>query len=73
LLGAIQTPTVSLDAHSKIAWGRSDIDCDPIVAVLTEQVSDAHLAGLRKDGVTYIFVGERDLDLGNGGWPGPAG
>jgi riboflavin biosynthesis pyrimidine reductase len=32
--------------------------------VLTEQVSDAHLAGLRRDGVSYIFTGERDLDLG---------
>jgi riboflavin biosynthesis pyrimidine reductase len=55
---------VVLDAHGKIAWGRADIGGDPIVAVLTEQVPDAHLAGLRKDGVSYIFAGERDLDLG---------
>jgi riboflavin biosynthesis pyrimidine reductase len=55
---------VVLDAHGKIAWGRSDIGGDPIVAVLTEQVSDAHLAGLRKDGVSYVFAGARELDLG---------
>ena len=55
---------VVLDTHGKSAWGRSDIGGDPIVAVLTEQVSDAHLAGLRKDGVSYIFAGEQDLDLG---------
>jgi riboflavin biosynthesis pyrimidine reductase len=55
---------VVLDAHGKIAWGRSDIGGDPIVVVLTERVSDAHLAGLRKDGVSYIFAGEQDLDLG---------
>ncbi|HUH85739.1 MAG TPA: RibD family protein [Stellaceae bacterium] len=54
---------IVLDAHGKIAWGRSDIGGDPIVVVLTEQVSDAHLAGLRADGVSYIFAGERDLDL----------
>jgi riboflavin biosynthesis pyrimidine reductase len=30
---------------------------------VTEQVSDAHLAGLRRDGVSYIFAGERELDL----------
>jgi riboflavin biosynthesis pyrimidine reductase len=54
---------VVLDAHGKIAWGRSDIGGDPIVVVLTEQVSDAHLAGLRKDGVSYFFAGERELDL----------
>jgi riboflavin biosynthesis pyrimidine reductase len=55
---------IVLDAHGKIAWGRSDIGADPIVAVLTKKVSDVHLAGLRKDGVSYIFAGEHDLDLG---------
>lgn len=54
---------IALDASGKIAWGRSDIGGDPVVAVLTEQVSDAHLAGLRQDGVSYIFAGERTLDL----------
>jgi riboflavin biosynthesis pyrimidine reductase len=55
---------IALDAHGKIAWGRSDIGSDPIVVVLTELVSDAHLAGLRRDGVSYIFAGEQELDLG---------
>src|SRR6267142_1873497 len=55
---------VVLDADGKIAWGRADIGDDPIVVVLTEKVSDAHLAGLRNDGVSYIFAGERVLDLG---------
>jgi len=55
---------IVLDAHGKIGWGRSDIGDDPIVAVLTKRVSDAHLAGLRRDGVSYIFAGEHDLDLG---------
>jgi riboflavin biosynthesis pyrimidine reductase len=54
---------VVLDAHGRIAWGRSDIGGDPIVVVLTEQVTDAHLAGLRQDGVSYFFAGERELDL----------
>jgi riboflavin biosynthesis pyrimidine reductase len=54
---------IALDAQGKIAWGRSDIGGDPIVVLLTKQVSDAHLAGLRADGVSYIFAGERELDL----------
>jgi riboflavin biosynthesis pyrimidine reductase len=54
---------VVLDAHGKIAWGRSEIGGDPIVAVLAEDVSDTHLAGLRDDGVSYIFAGERGVDL----------
>ncbi|HEX3860284.1 MAG TPA: dihydrofolate reductase family protein [Stellaceae bacterium] len=54
---------VVLDAHGKIAWGRSDIGGDPIVAVLTENVSGAHLQSLQTDGVSYIFAGKHDLDL----------
>jgi riboflavin biosynthesis pyrimidine reductase len=54
---------VVLDAQGKIAWGRSDVGGDPIVVVLTEQVSHSHLAGLRADGVSYIFAGQAMLDL----------
>jgi riboflavin biosynthesis pyrimidine reductase len=54
---------VVLDARGKIAWGRSDIGGDPIVVVLSEQVSDAHLAGLRGEGVSYVFAGKTELDL----------
>ena len=31
--------------------------------VLTEQVSDAHLAGLRSEPVSYIFAGKHEIDL----------
>src|SRR3954452_13796783 len=56
--------SIALDPWGKIAWGRSEISGDAIVAVLTERVFDAHLAGLHRDGVSYIFAGERELDLG---------
>lgn len=54
---------IVLDAHGKIAWGRKDIGGDPIVVVLTEKVSDAHLAGLHNDGVGYIFAGRDAIDI----------
>ena len=54
---------IILDPHGKIAWGRSEVSGDHLVVVLTEQVSDAHLAGLREDGVSYIFAGTHELDL----------
>jgi riboflavin biosynthesis pyrimidine reductase len=54
---------VVLDAEGKIAWGRSDIGGDPIVVLLTEQVSDAHLEGLRSEGISYLFAGKQKLDL----------
>ncbi|WFU73324.1 dihydrofolate reductase family protein [Bradyrhizobium sp. CB2312] len=54
---------VVLDAQGKIGWGRSDIGGDPIVVVLTEGVPDSHLAGLRGEGVSYIFAGASEIDL----------
>ena len=38
---------IALDAEGKIAWGRSDIGGDPVIAVLTEHVPDPHLAFCR--------------------------
>ena len=57
-----KTYGVVLDAKGKIGWGRSDIGGDPIVAVLTESVPDSHLAGLRGEGVSYIFAGKSEID-----------
>ena len=54
---------VVLDPQGKIGWGRSDIGGDPIVVVLSETVADTHLAGLRSEGVSYIFGGKSELDL----------
>ena len=54
---------VVLDEQGKIVWGRGDIGGDPIVVVLTEAVPDSHLAGLRSDGVSYVFAGTDMIDL----------
>ena len=36
---------------------------DPILVILAEAVPDSHLAGLRADGVSYIFAGATEIDL----------
>ena len=54
---------VVLDRSGKIAWGRGDVGGDLLLVVLTQSVSDSHLAGLREDGVSYIFAGEEEIDL----------
>ena len=51
------TPTARLP-------GADPTSGDPIVADLSKKVSDTHLAGLRNEGVSYIFAGETELDLG---------
>jgi riboflavin biosynthesis pyrimidine reductase len=54
---------IVLDPHGKLAWGRSSVQDDHVVVVLTEEVSDSHLAGLRADGVSYCFAGRSSLNL----------
>ncbi len=55
---------IGLDAHARMNWGeRNDITGDHVVMVLTERVGDAHLAALRRAGVSYIFGGEESLDI----------
>ncbi|MBS0520178.1 MAG: dihydrofolate reductase family protein [Proteobacteria bacterium] len=54
---------IFLDAHGKACWERADIGGDPILVILTEQVPDSHLAGLRRDGVSYLFGGRTEIDL----------
>jgi riboflavin biosynthesis pyrimidine reductase len=54
---------IFLDAQGKAMWERKDIGGDPILVILTEQVPDYHLAGLRGDGVSYIFAGKTEVDL----------
>jgi riboflavin biosynthesis pyrimidine reductase len=54
---------IFLDAHGKAVWARKDIGGDPILVILTEAVCDRHLAGLRADGVSYIFAGKKEIDL----------
>lgn len=55
---------VALDASGKLCWGRDAIDADHLVVVLDEAVPDAHLAGLRRDGVSYVFGGRGGIDFG---------
>ena len=55
---------IGLDAHARMNWGeRNDITGDHVVMVLSERVGDAHLAALRRAGVSYIFGGEASLDI----------
>ena len=54
---------IFLDGSGKAVWARRDIGGDPILVILTEAVPDRHLAGLRADGVSYIFAGRSEIDL----------
>ncbi|WGR94039.1 RibD family protein [Bradyrhizobium sp. ISRA443] len=54
---------VGIDPSGRVHFGKDNVGGDHAVAVLGEQVSDAHLAELREDGVSYIFAGPKGDDL----------
>jgi riboflavin biosynthesis pyrimidine reductase len=58
-----QSLAVAIDPRGRVHYGRSDLGGDHVVAVLGEEVSDAYLAELRADGVSYIFAGPDGHDL----------
>lgn len=57
---------VAIDRHGKLAYRDNFIERhgakNYIIEVLTESVSDAYLAYLKKLGISYIFAGKNDLD-----------
>jgi riboflavin biosynthesis pyrimidine reductase len=61
--GDVKAWGIFLDGKGKAVWARKDIGGDPILVILTEAVPDSHLAGLRADGVSYIFAGKTEIDL----------
>jgi riboflavin biosynthesis pyrimidine reductase len=54
---------VTIDPSGRIHYDQDNVGGDHIVAVLGERVSDAYLAELREDGVSYIFAGAQGDDL----------
>ena len=54
---------IAIDPSGRVHYGKDNIGGDHVVAVLGEQVSDAYLAELREDGVSYVFAGPKGDDL----------
>jgi riboflavin biosynthesis pyrimidine reductase len=54
---------VAIDESGKLHLNRDRVNGDALVCVLTEGVSDSHLAELRRDGISYLFAGNDKLDL----------
>jgi 5-amino-6-(5-phosphoribosylamino)uracil reductase len=54
---------IGIDPSGRVHFGKDNVGGDHAVAVLGEQVSDAHLSELRADGVSYVFAGPKGDDL----------
>jgi 5-amino-6-(5-phosphoribosylamino)uracil reductase len=54
---------VALDPRGTLHYGQDHAGGDHVIAVLGERVSDAYLAELCEDGVSYLFAGADGRDL----------
>jgi 2,5-diamino-6-(ribosylamino)-4(3H)-pyrimidinone 5'-phosphate reductase len=58
---------IAIDSHGKLAWSESEVEGDPLIVVLTDDVPDSYLEFLRDKGISYLFAGKRagnvDLEL----------
>lgn len=54
---------ITIDPSGRAHYGKDNVGGDHVVTILGAQVSDAYLAELREDGVSYIFAGARGDDL----------
>ncbi|WP_370689877.1 dihydrofolate reductase family protein [Neorhizobium galegae] len=54
---------VYLDRSGCLHLNRERVNGDALIAVLTTNVSDDYIAELHRDGISYIFAGDAELDL----------
>jgi 2,5-diamino-6-(ribosylamino)-4(3H)-pyrimidinone 5'-phosphate reductase len=56
---------IAVDSHATLIWSSNEVEGDPLIEVLTEDVPDGYLAFLREKGISYLFAGKRagDVDL----------
>ena len=54
---------VALDRHGKLHFAGPDVGGDPVLVLLGSDVSDAHLAELVEDGVSYIVAHDAEMTL----------
>lgn len=54
---------IALDPSGKLRWKSGAIDGEPVISILTEQVSDQYLAFLHERGISYVFGGKKRVDL----------
>ncbi len=58
-----KTFAVVIDPSGKCTWDTNMVSTEQVIEVLTEKVSSRYLAHLRSKNVSYIFGGEKGIDL----------
>jgi len=50
---------IAIDTRGKLAWTDNEVEGDPLIEILTEDVPDGYLTFLRERGISYLFAGKR--------------
>lgn len=58
-----KTYAVGIDPEGKCRWDSNMTDTEHVIEVLTKKVSTAYLKHLREKQVSYIFAGEKEINL----------
>lgn len=58
-----KTFAVVIDPLGKCTWDSNMVSTEQVIEVLTEKVTGRYLQHLKEKGVSYIFGGEKNLDL----------
>ena len=58
-----KTYAVAIDPSGKCRWDSNMTDTEHVIEVLTRKVSTAYLKHLQEKQVSYIFAGEKEIDL----------
>ena len=54
---------VGVDRSGKLHLNAGRVNGDPLILILGNGVSDTQLAELQRDGISYLFAGDDDVDL----------
>ncbi|WP_182086568.1 RibD family protein [Aureimonas sp. ME7] len=60
----VKTWAIAPDTKGRLHFAKPDIGGDPVLVLLGSEVSDAHLAELAGDGISYVVAGTPEIDLG---------
>lgn len=55
--------TIIVDTHGRLVMSDGEADGHPLIVVMSEDVSEEHLQMLRKNHVSWIATGKRNIDL----------
>lgn len=55
--------TLCVDTMGRLRWPSATVNGQPLVCVVSEQVSEDYLAGLKAQGISWIAVGKEEIDL----------